>query len=61
MNLYLKINQFLLDEKQNYEESILKKNDLKTYIDTFLMNYDDTFAEELGEDNKMEEKPKTKV
>ena len=42
------MNQFFLEEKLIYEEWIVDKNSLKMYIDTLLINYDNTFAEELG-------------
>lgn len=42
------MNQFFLEEKEMYEEWILEKNSLKMYIDTLLITYDNTFAEELG-------------
>ena len=44
VNLYLKINEFFLDEMDIYDEWIVQKDSLKMYIDTLLIKYDNTFA-----------------
>ena len=44
MNMYLKINEFLIFEIRTYEQEITKRGDLKTYCDSILMEYDKTFA-----------------
>jgi hypothetical protein len=52
MNMYLKINEFLIFEIRTYEDEITKRGDLKTYCDSILMEYDKTFAEEIAAEGR---------
>lgn len=48
------MNEFFLDELDIYEEWIIQKDSPKMYIDTLLIKYDNTFAEEMGGGGKMQ-------